>query len=103
MKTDYLFSGLPIKRVEGILPETVTDLAVNSRTINAGGVFVCIKGFTVDGHAYAQKAVEMGARVIVASSPIDVDTEKVAIVHVDDTNKAIALLAPRFTVIHPKK
>ena len=96
MKTDYLFSGLPIKRVEGILPETVTDLAVNSRTINAGGIFVCIKGFTVDGHAYAQKAVEMGARVIVASSRIDVDTEKIAIVYVEDTNRTIALLAPRY-------
>lgn len=96
MKTDYLLSSLPIKRVEGILPETVTDLAVDSRMVNAGGVFVCIKGFTVDGHAYAHKAVEMGARVIVASESVNVDTEKVAVVYVEDTTRAIALLAPRF-------
>ncbi|MBD7983341.1 UDP-N-acetylmuramoyl-L-alanyl-D-glutamate--2,6-diaminopimelate ligase [Sporosarcina sp. Sa2YVA2] len=96
MKTDYLLSSLPIKRVEGILPETVTDLAVDSRMVNAGGVFVCIKGFTVDGHAYAHKAVEMGARVIVASEFVNVDTEKIAVVYVEDTTRAIALLAPRF-------
>lgn len=96
MKTDYLLSSLPIKRVEGILPETVTDLAVDSRMVNAGGVFVCIKGFTVDGHAYAHKAVEMGARVIVASQFVNVDTEKIAVVYVEDTTRAIALLAPRF-------
>lgn len=96
MKTDYLFSALPIKRIDGVLPEAVTDLAVDSRMINAGGVFVCINGFTVDGHAYAPKAVEMGARVIVASAPVEVDSEKVAVVHVEDTNRAIALLAPRF-------
>lgn len=96
METEYLFSSLPNKTVKGILPETVTDLAVDSRAVNAGGVFVCIKGFTVDGHAYAQKAVELGARVIVASEPIEVDIDKVAVVYVNDTMRAIALLAPCF-------
>ncbi|GEN84016.1 UDP-N-acetylmuramoyl-L-alanyl-D-glutamate--L-lysine ligase [Sporosarcina luteola] len=96
MESDYLFSSLPIKKVEGILPEIVTDLAVDSRAVNAGGVFVCIKGFTVDGHAYVQKAIDQGARVIVASDTVNVDAEKVAVVYVEDTTRAIALLAPRF-------
>ena len=97
METGYLFSSLPTKKVEGILPNTVTDLAVDSRSVNAGGVFVCIKGFTVDGHAYVQKAVENGARVIVASEPIEVDFDKVAVVYVEDTSRAVSMLAPRFT------
>ena len=96
METDYLLSSLPIKEVEGVLPSTVTDLAVDSRSVNAGGVFVCIKGFTVDGHAFVSKAVENGARVIVASEPVGVDLEKVAVVYVKDTSRAISLLAPRF-------
>ncbi|MDW0111967.1 UDP-N-acetylmuramoyl-L-alanyl-D-glutamate--2,6-diaminopimelate ligase [Sporosarcina saromensis] len=96
MNCNELFDVLPIKTIEGILPEQVTDLAVNSRSVNAGGAFVCIKGFTVDGHMYAQNAVEAGARVIVASDRVDVDTERVAVVYVDDTMRAIALLAPRF-------
>ena len=96
METNYLFSSLPIKNVEGILPSTVTDLAVDSRSVNAGGVFVCIKGFTVDGHAFVSKAVENGARIIVASELVEVDLNKVAVVYVKDTSMAISLLAPRF-------
>lgn len=96
METEKLLAVLPIKKVVGILPPTVTDIAVDSRAVNAGGVFVCIEGFTVDGHQYVGKAVNNGARVIVASKPVDVDLEKVAVVFVDDTSRAIALLAPRF-------
>ncbi|MDW0115919.1 UDP-N-acetylmuramoyl-L-alanyl-D-glutamate--2,6-diaminopimelate ligase [Sporosarcina thermotolerans] len=96
MESEYLFSSLPIKKVEGNLPEIVTDLAVDSRTVNAGGVFVCIEGFTVDGHAYVQKAIDQGARVIVASREIEVDLDKQAVVYVEDTTRAVALLAPRF-------
>ncbi|MGG0667219.1 UDP-N-acetylmuramoyl-L-alanyl-D-glutamate--2,6-diaminopimelate ligase [Sporosarcina koreensis] len=96
METGYLFSNLPIKKVEGILPDTVTDIAVDSRSVNAGGVFVCIKGFTVDGHAFVSKAINNGARVIVASRPIEVDLDKVAVVYVEDTSRTVSLLAPRF-------
>lgn len=103
METGYLFSCLPIKKVEGILPETVTDLAVDSRAVNAGGVFVCIKGFTVDGHVFVSKAIDNGARVIVASSQIEVDLDKVAVIYVEDTSRAISLLAPRFMDYPSKK
>ncbi|MCG3087439.1 UDP-N-acetylmuramoyl-L-alanyl-D-glutamate--2,6-diaminopimelate ligase [Sporosarcina cyprini] len=96
MNTEHLLSIVPIGRIEGQLPQSVTDLAVNSRAVSAGGVFVCIKGFTVNGHNYAQQAVEQGASVVIASEPVDVDTDKVAVVYVEDTARAIALLAPRF-------
>lgn len=96
METGYLFSNVPIKKVEGTLPDTVTDIAVDSRSVNAGGVFVCIKGFTVDGHAYVSKAIDNGARLIVASSPVKVDLDKVAVVYVEDTSRVVSLLAPRF-------
>lgn len=96
METQTLFSILSVKQVMGTLPPTVTDIAVDSRAVNAGGVFVCIEGFTVDGHNYVGKAIDNGARVIVASKPVDVDLEKVAVVLVEDTARTIAMLAPRF-------
>ncbi|MBO1914075.1 UDP-N-acetylmuramoylalanyl-D-glutamyl-2, 6-diaminopimelate--D-alanyl-D-alanine ligase, partial [Microvirga sp. 3-52] len=71
MDTKELLSILPIKKIEGALPPAISDLAVNSRAINAGGMFVCIIGFTVDGHDFVQQAVANGARVIVASKPVD--------------------------------
>ena len=74
----------------------MTDIAIDSRAVNAGGIFVCIEGFTVDGHNYVGKAVDNGARVIVASKPVDVDLDKVAVVMVENTARAISLLASRF-------
>ena len=96
METAKLLSVLAVKQVTGVIPPTVTDIAVDSRAVNAGGVFVCIEGFTVDGHNYVEKAVSNGARVIVASKPVTVDLDKVAVVTVDDTSRAISLLASRF-------
>ena len=69
METEKLLSMLPVKQVTGAVPPTVTDIAIDSRAVNAGGIFVCIEGFTVDGHNYVGKAVDNGARVIVASKP----------------------------------
>lgn len=96
METEKLLSMLPVKRVAGVVPPTVTDIAIDSRAVNAGGIFVCIEGFTVDGHNYVGKAVDNGARVIVASKQVDVDLDKVAVVMVENTSRAISLLASRF-------
>ncbi|MFJ7932958.1 UDP-N-acetylmuramoyl-L-alanyl-D-glutamate--2,6-diaminopimelate ligase [Sporosarcina sp. NPDC096371] len=96
MNTEKLLSVLAVKQVMGTLPPTVTDIAVDSRAVNAGGVFVCIEGFTVDGHDYVEKAVNNGARVIVASKPVIVDLDQVAVVTVENTSRAIGLLAACF-------
>ncbi|MEK5040871.1 UDP-N-acetylmuramoyl-L-alanyl-D-glutamate--2,6-diaminopimelate ligase [Sporosarcina sp. FSL K6-3457] len=96
METAKLLSVLAVKQVTGVMPPTVTDIAVDSRAVNAGGVFVCIEGFTVDGHHYVEKAVSNGARVIIASKPVTVDLDKIAVVTVDDTSRAISLLASRY-------
>lgn len=103
MDTKALLSVLRVNRVEGTLPETVTDLAVDSREVTAGGVFVCIIGHTVDGHDFVQKAVDLGARVIVASKRVTIDTDRVAVVIIQDTTRAIGLLASRFHNYPSKK
>ena len=93
MNTNQLLSVLPVKQLVGELPEQVTDLTTDSRAIAAGGMFVCIEGHTVDGHTYVKQAIQAGARVIIASKEIKVDLEKVAVVYVDSTSRAIRNLA----------
>ncbi|MDW0109402.1 UDP-N-acetylmuramoyl-L-alanyl-D-glutamate--2,6-diaminopimelate ligase [Sporosarcina aquimarina] len=93
MNTKQLLAILPVKQLVGQLPEEITDLTADSRAISAGGMFVCIEGFTVDGHNYVKQAEEAGARVIVASKPIKVDSERIAVIYVDNTSRAISLLA----------
>ena len=93
MNTKQLLAILPVTQLVGKLPEEVTDLTTDSRAIAAGGMFVCIEGHTVDGHKYVTQAVNAGARVIIASKPIEVNLEQVAVVYVDNTSRAISILA----------
>ncbi|SIT68512.1 UDP-N-acetylmuramoyl-L-alanyl-D-glutamate--2,6-diaminopimelate ligase [Edaphobacillus lindanitolerans] len=96
METKKLLEQLPVKKVTGTLPAEVTDLTVDSRAVQPGGAFICISGYTVDGHDYAGRALEAGARVIIAERPVDIDPERAALVLVDDTARAEGLLAAEF-------
>ncbi|AXH98540.1 UDP-N-acetylmuramoyl-L-alanyl-D-glutamate--2,6-diaminopimelate ligase [Sporosarcina sp. PTS2304] len=96
MNTNELLSVLPVKTIKGIAPKQVTDLAVDSRAVQDGGAFVCLKGYTVNGHQFVEKAILSGARLIIASEPVIVDEDRVAVVYVEDTTKAIQLLASKF-------
>ena len=95
MYAEELLSALPLKKVIGELPKQVVDLAIDSRSVQPNSLFVCIKGYTVDGHNYAQKAVDAGATIIVAEHELSL-TGQIAQVIVKDTDRAISLLAAKF-------
>jgi UDP-N-acetylmuramoyl-L-alanyl-D-glutamate--2,6-diaminopimelate ligase len=46
----------------------VTSITANSRLAEAGSLFVALKGTQADGHAYIDKAIEQGAKVIVCET-----------------------------------
>ncbi|MET3575697.1 UDP-N-acetylmuramoyl-L-alanyl-D-glutamate--2,6-diaminopimelate ligase [Bhargavaea ullalensis] len=96
METKLLLEQLPVKTVTGTVPDEVTDLAVDSRAVQPGGAFICINGYTVDGHDYAEKALAAGARLIIAERPVQFDPDRAALVLVDDTARAEGLLAAAF-------
>lgn len=95
MYVEELLSALPIKTVKGELPSNIVDIAVDSRSVQPNSLFVCIKGYTVDGHDFAQLAVDAGATIVVTERQLEL-TGNVAQVIVRDTNRAIGLLAARF-------
>lgn len=96
MNTNELLSVLPVKTIKGTVPTDVTDLAVDSRAVQDGGAFVCLKGYTVNGHQFVNQALLSGARLVIASEPITIDEERMAVVYVEDTMKAVQLLAAKF-------
>ncbi len=68
---------------------TVTEPAsVDSRTVDAGGLFVAIAGEHVDGHDFVQTALDRGAAAVLASRVVDAPC-----VVVDDATAALGLLA----------
>ncbi|OEH55570.1 UDP-N-acetylmuramyl peptide synthase [Oceanobacillus sp. E9] len=96
MNTYDLISALKIKQQIGQLPNVISSISHNSRQVTDNSLFICISGFTVDGHKFVTEAIENGATCIVAEREIDIDTNKAALIIVPDTNKAIATLAATF-------
>lgn len=95
MYTEELLSVIPLKKVIGQLPNTIRDISIDSRSVQPKSLFICIKGYTVDGHDFAQKAVDAGATVIVAERQLQLDGN-VAQVIVHNTDRALGLLAAKF-------
>ncbi|MFL0581276.1 UDP-N-acetylmuramoyl-L-alanyl-D-glutamate--2,6-diaminopimelate ligase [Solibacillus silvestris] len=95
MYAEELLSTLMQKKVVGQLPKLITDIAIDSRSVQPNSLFICIKGFTVDGHDYAQKAVDAGATVIVTERLLQLDGE-IAQVIVKNTTRSLGILAAKF-------
>ncbi|MDE5976957.1 MAG: UDP-N-acetylmuramoyl-L-alanyl-D-glutamate--2,6-diaminopimelate ligase [Turicibacter sp.] len=49
----------------------ITGIATDNRRVKAGDLFVCIKGYTVDGHHFAKQAEEAGAVAIVCEHLVE--------------------------------
>ena len=62
---------------QGSLDAEVTGITCDSRKVQPQNVFVCIRGNRMDGHVYAEEAVERGAAVLVAERELEGIPEKV--------------------------
>ncbi|UZJ77256.1 UDP-N-acetylmuramoyl-L-alanyl-D-glutamate--2,6-diaminopimelate ligase [Fictibacillus sp. KU28468] len=85
---------LNYKTDHGTNPE-ITSIEMDSRAAGPGSLFVCIKGFTVDGHDYAGQAVKNGAAAVLAEKPLE-GIDSVPVILVNDTKRAMAVLANVF-------
>lgn len=95
MKLRELLSVLPIYELRNVdLNIEINHVKMDDREIEAGDLFVCIKGFTVDGHDFAERALKRGAAVVVCERELAI--ENAPMVVVPDTNRALALLANKF-------
>ncbi len=56
MYTEELLSVIPLKKVIGQLPSNVKDISIDSRSVQPKSLFICIKGYTVDGHELCTKS-----------------------------------------------
>src|SRR5690625_4061092 len=74
MKLTELLSSLPFYETttQQLDEFEVNKIQMDHRKIQADDLFVCIKGFTVDGHDFAEQAIENGAQIILAEKELDV-------------------------------
>jgi UDP-N-acetylmuramoyl-L-alanyl-D-glutamate--2,6-diaminopimelate ligase len=90
---EQLVSGLGHARVEGDPATQVADLAYDTRQVEAGALFFCVRGERVDGHELAGGAVAAGAAALVADHPLEAGVSQVI---VPDVRAAMAPIAVRF-------
>ena len=81
------FRGMPEANPE------IMSIEMDSREVKDGSLFICIEGYTVDGHHYVGQAVANGAVAIIAEKDVDAD---VPIIKVRSTMRAMAILANAF-------
>jgi len=80
----------------GDVNQVITDVTADSRTVQLGGLFVALRGATVDGHFFLEQAVKKGAKAIVVDTLPKKLPEGVGVVLVPDTREAMQRLAPYF-------
>ncbi len=100
MKLTSLLENIDYSVLSGSTEIEINNLVYDSRKVTNGDVFVCLKGYNVDAHRFAQSAVDSGASVIVLSDELDL--KGVTVIKVDDTRKALAYMSANFFG-HPAK
>ena len=78
---------------QGSLDAEISGITCDSRKVQPQNVFVCIRGNRMDGHAYAEEAVEKGASVLVAERELEEIPEHVTVFVVKDSREALAKLS----------
>ncbi|WP_343783190.1 UDP-N-acetylmuramoyl-L-alanyl-D-glutamate--2,6-diaminopimelate ligase [Alkalibacillus silvisoli] len=71
----------------------ITSIEMDSRQVEQGSLFVCVKGLTLDGHHFVGEAIGNGASAIIAEQPVEAD---VPVLLVPNSLKALATLADTF-------
>lgn len=94
MKLTEILSVLPFYHTTSSINDIeINAIDMDSREVVAGGLFVCINGFTVDGHKFAEQAVKNGAKAIVAERDINANVPTII---VNDSKRALAMIASKF-------
>ena len=92
---DILYK-VSIEEVIGLADVTISGIHFDSRKIKTNDLFVAQKGVTVDGHLFINKAISLGAKVIVCEViPTQVE-DGVTYVKVVDSNSALAIITSNY-------
>lgn len=94
-KLSELISRISVTGISGNNETEVKGIAIDSRAVEPGFVFVAMKGTSVDGHLFILKAIEQGAKVIVHSEDVNCE-EGITYVRVPDTSIACGEISSAF-------
>lgn len=95
MKLEKLLEHIAYRRLQGTGDVEVKNIINDSRKVEQGSLFFCIKGAVTDGHKYVPEVVEKGATVLVVQDPVEAPPH-VTVIQVEDTRYAMALISAAY-------
>ena len=91
-----LLNLLPEVKTLGSAEKIITDITADSRTVQAGSLFIALRGATVDGHKFLPMAAAKGAVAALVEEVPQEPPEGVTLLVVPDTRAAMELITPYF-------
>lgn len=85
-----------ILAVQGNTDIAVRALSIDSRQIQAGDVFIAIRGAAADGHQFIAKAITQGAAAVICESLPDTLSPEVCYVQVSNSAQSGGIMAGNF-------
>ena len=85
-----------IEVIKGTTEININAVDFDSRKINQNDVFIAIRGTISNGHDYIQKAISLGAVAIICDTFPDEIIAGITYVLVENSNKALAIIASNF-------
>ncbi len=95
-KLNDILKGIKILKTVRLEDLSVSAIEFDSRKVGKGCLFVAIKGLTVDGHRFIDKAISAGAQCIVVEEMPEKLAEKVCYIKVASSTEALGHLAANF-------
>ena len=96
MKLEKLLSAIPHTVMSGSPRVEIKDLALDSRQVRSGYLFVALAGETTDGHLHIRDAVQRGAAAVMVSKPGAYAGNEVCTVAIDGSIHTVTALAHAF-------
>lgn len=82
--------------IKGELNKDITNINMDSRRVQSGGLFIAVRGTQADGHAYIGKAIENGAVAVVCEEMPSEFVDEVTYIQVKDSENAVGRMATLF-------
>lgn len=91
-----LTADITLLSISGNMDIDISGIAIDSRKVQKGYLFIAMKGTQVDGHQYIGKAIELGATAILAEEEPTTQTEGVTYIIVASTENVVGNVATTF-------
>jgi UDP-N-acetylmuramoyl-L-alanyl-D-glutamate--2,6-diaminopimelate ligase len=79
MELRELLAGVAVAEIAGDRAAEISGLAYDSRRVQPGDLFFCVRGERSDGHEFADQALARGAAALVVERPVELPATQVKV------------------------